>query len=313
MNQDDRLPITIDLLFLDQPGVIAAFLLRAPGEAALVEVGPASTVDTLLAGITHAGVAPEEVRHLLVTHIHLDHAGAAGTLLQRLPNATLYVHEHGAPHLVDPSKLIASARRIYGALMDRLWGEVVPVPVERMVVLRDGDQLTVAGHRLAVLYTPGHAGHHVVFHDLDDGSVFAGDVAGVRMQGCDYVRPPTPPPDLDLEAWDASIDRLAALQASVFYVTHFGRCAGIAAHLEQLRGRLREWERLVLEGLQAGEDRATIALTLQRVYDQELLRQADAETVKRYEMASSYMMNVAGYERYLRRRYDLPMPAKANA
>jgi glyoxylase-like metal-dependent hydrolase (beta-lactamase superfamily II) len=307
------LPTTIDLTFLGRPGVIAAFLLRGQGEAALIEVGPTSTMETLLAGIARAGVAPEEVRHLLVTHIHLDHAGAAGVLLQRLPNATLYVHERGAPHLVDPSKLVASASRIYGTLMDRMWGEVAPVPPERMVALRDGDRLDVAGHHLDVLYTPGHAVHHVAFHDRDEGSLFLGDVGGVRMPGCGYVRPPTPPPDLDLEAWDASIDRLTALRVPVFYVTHFGRFAETEGHLEQLRSRLREWERVVLDGLRAGEDRAAIVLRLQRTVDAEVLREASEETVARYEMASAYIMNVSGYERYLRKRNILPAPAQPNA
>lgn len=309
MDERREAPIIIDLLFQGEPGVIAAFLLRSPGEAALIEVGPASAVEALLAGVERAGVAPEEIRHLLVTHVHLDHAGAAGLLLQRLPEATLYVHEIGAPHLIDPSKLVASAGRIYGALMHRLWGDIVPVPAERMVVLRDGDRLEVAGHQLDVLYTPGHARHHVAFHSPADGLLFTGDMAGVRMPGCSYVRPPTPPPDLDLEAWETSIDRVAALRASLFYPTHFGRCGETVAHLAALRKGLRDWERLVLEGLEAGQDRSAIALTLQRLGDAALLREADAGVIKRYEMASAYAMNVAGYERYLRKRHsELPPP-----
>lgn len=313
MNEDIALPTTIDLTFLDRPGVIAAFLLQGQGEAALIETGPSSTLETLLEGVARAGVAPEAVRHVLVTHIHLDHAGASGMLLRRLPNATLYVHERGAAHLADPTRLVASATRIYGTLMDRMWGEVVPVPPERMVTLRDGDRLDVAGHRLEVLYTPGHAVHHVAFHDREHGSIFLGDVGGVRMPGSRYVRPPTPPPDLDLEAWDASIDRLEALRVPVFYLTHFGRFAETEGHLEELRRRLREWEQVVLDGLRAAEDRAAIVLRLQRAADETVLREAGAETVRRYEMASAYDMNVSGYERYLRKRYDLPAAAAPTA
>ncbi|MDB5074633.1 MAG: fold metallo-hydrolase [Chloroflexi bacterium] len=306
------LPLTIDLQFLDQPGVVAAFLLRAPGDTALIEVGPASTLNTLLKAIADAGVELDEIRHLLVTHVHLDHAGAAGALLQLMPNAKLYVHELGAPHLIDPSKLIASATRIYGGLMKRLWGEIVPVPEDRVVVLHDDELLEVAGRRLHVLYTPGHANHHVAFHDLDEGAVYVGDVAGVRMQDCGYVRPPTPPPDLDLEAWEASLDRLAALNPTAFYVTHFGRATGTLDHLQQLRVRLRAWERLVLEGMRAGQDRAAIALTMQRSGDEELALLVSPEVIRRYEAASGYTMNVSGYERYLRKRHpELALPASS--
>lgn len=296
------MPITIDLMFRDQPGVVAAYLLRSPGHAALVETGPSSTLPALLAGIEHAGVALEEIREVLVTHVHLDHSGAAGLLLRRLPNATLYAHERGVPHLIDPTKLVASAARIYGALMDPLWGQVLPVPAERLVALRDGDRVWAAGRQLEVLYTPGHASHHVAFR-MEDDTVFTGDVGGIRLPDCAYVRPPTPPPDLDLELWDASIDRLAAIDAPAFYPTHFGRCDGTAAHLLELRVRLREWESLVLEGLRAGQERATIAATMRRQEDVALLAQTSPDAVLRYETAGSYAMNVSGYDRYLRKRY----------
>jgi glyoxylase-like metal-dependent hydrolase (beta-lactamase superfamily II) len=303
-------PLTIDLLFLDQPGVVAAYLLRAPGDSALVEVGPSSTSQTLLKAIADAGVDLGEIRHLLVTHIHLDHAGAAGVLLNVMPNAKLYVHEIGASHLVNPTKLIASATRIYGGLMKRLWGDIVPVPEDRVILLHDGQLLNVAGRRLQVLYTPGHAVHHVTFRDVDDGALYVGDVAGVRMPGSDYVRPPTPPPDLDLDAWEGSLDRLSALNPIALYLTHFGLATGGKEHLQQLRMRLREWEGIVLEGMRAGQDRASIALRVQRLGDAELARQVEPEIISRYETASSYMMNVSGYERYLRKRHpELAVPA----
>jgi glyoxylase-like metal-dependent hydrolase (beta-lactamase superfamily II) len=247
-----------------------------------------------------------------VTHIHLDHAGAAGTLLNVMPNAKLYVHEIGAPHLADPSKLIDSATRIYGGLMKKLWGDIVPVPEDRMVLLQDAQILQVAGRRLQVLYTPGHANHHVAFHDLDSGALYAGDVVGVRMQDCGYVRPPTPPPDLDLEAWETSLDRIAALNPTAFYVTHFGRATGTMDHLRQLRKRLRDWEGLVLEGMRAGKDRAAIALAMQRSGDEELSLLVSPDVIRRYESASGYTMNVSGYERYLRKRHpELTVPASS--
>jgi glyoxylase-like metal-dependent hydrolase (beta-lactamase superfamily II) len=305
-------PLTIDLRYLDVEGVIAAFLLRGAGEAALIETGPGSTAATLLAALDQARVAPQEVRHLLVTHVHLDHAGASGLLLERFPHATLYAHEAGIPHLVDPSKLIASATRIYGAMMKRLWGEIVPVPADRVVPLHDGQRLEVAGRALDVLYTPGHAKHHVCFHDPVRGEVYTGDTAGVRIQGYAYVRPPTPPPDLDLDAWESSLDRLAALAPTAFYVTHFGRSEGTADQLATLRRQLRLWEGVVLEGMREGQDTETIAATLRRIAEPDLVQQASARIVRRYEMASGYAMNVAGYERYLRKRHpELSPPTSA--
>jgi glyoxylase-like metal-dependent hydrolase (beta-lactamase superfamily II) len=300
-------PTVIDLRFLHQPGVIASFLLGNAAQAALIEVGPSRTAGTLLAAVAAAGIPPDAVRQILVTHIHLDHAGAAGLLLERFPRATLYAHERGVPHLIDPAKLIASATRIYGAAMDRLWGTVTPVPASRVIALHDGDQLEIAGRPFAVLDTPGHAGHHVVFRSMRDGMVFTGDTAGVRLQGCGVVRPPTPPPELDLEAWDHTLDRLAALHAPVFYATHFGPIEQTADHLAELRARLHAWEAVVLQGLQQGQDTEAIAQTLRQAGDAELRRVADEDMVRRYDYASSYSMNVAGYERYLRKRHALPV------
>ncbi|MGH2389911.1 MAG: MBL fold metallo-hydrolase, partial [Chloroflexota bacterium] len=260
-------PLTIDLHFLDQPGVIASFLLRGDGEAAFIETGPGSTIPALLDAAARAGVKPEEVRHLLVTHIHLDHSGGAGLLLRHFPNATLYAHEIGVPHLIDPSRLLSSATRIYGGLMHRLWGDIVPVPAERLVPLVDRQRVRVAGRTLEVLYTPGHAVHHAAFRDPDTGEIFSGDAAGSRLEGCTYVRPLTPPPDLDLEVWDRTLDLLAGYNPPALYLTHFGRHEGVQTHLAELRLRLRTWENLVLAGLRAGHDRTTIAAALQREGD----------------------------------------------
>jgi glyoxylase-like metal-dependent hydrolase (beta-lactamase superfamily II) len=301
---------TIDLHFLGQPGIVAAFQLGTGDDIALIEVGPGSTSQALLQALNDSGIGLEQVRHLLVTHVHLDHAGAAGLLLERMPNARLYVHEIGAPHLIDPSKLIASATRIYGKLMDRLWGAIIPVPADRVVTLRDNQVLELAGRRLQVLYTPGHAVHHVTFRDLASGEMFVGDVAGARMQGCDYVRPPTPPPDLDLDAWDASLDRINSLNPTALYVTHFGRFGDTRRQVEELRRRLRSWEEIVFAAMRVGQDQAAIAVGLQRLGDEELARVVGPDVIRQYEMASSYVMNVSGYERYLRKRHpELALPA----
>jgi glyoxylase-like metal-dependent hydrolase (beta-lactamase superfamily II) len=168
----------IDLEFQSMPGVIASYLLSGGGEYALVETGPSTTLAALADGLEQLGVSPEQIGTLLVTHIHLDHAGAAGVLVDRYPHMQVYVHEVGAPHLIDPSKLLVSATRIYGDRMDELWGEVKPVPAQNVHAVTDGDVVSAAGHHLKALYTPGHASHHVAYQDDATGDMFTGDVAG---------------------------------------------------------------------------------------------------------------------------------------
>ena len=204
----------VDLNFLGAEEIIASFLLLGEDSAAIVETGPTTCLDSLTGGLKEHGVAFEDVEQVFLTHIHLDHAGASGHVAELLPNATFYVHEVGRPHLVDPSKLWKSATRIYGERMDELWGETRPVPEDRLVVLSGGEELEAAGGVLAAHYTPGHAYHHLAYLEPDSGALFAGDVAGIRLPGQSYVRPPTPPPEIDLEAWMRSIEEMLRTQAS---------------------------------------------------------------------------------------------------
>ncbi|MBA2364740.1 MAG: MBL fold metallo-hydrolase, partial [Chloroflexia bacterium] len=192
-------PAVLDLRFQGEAEAIASYLLIGAEDAALIETGPTSTLGSLMAGLAAAGVAPDRVTKVLLTHIHLDHAGAAGSLMRLLPNASVYVHAAGAHHLIDPAKLLASAQRIYGKHMDRLWGEVLPVPAERVVVLDDGERIIAGGRELTALYTPGHASHHIAYWDATGRGIYTGDAAGIRLPGGEAVLPPTPPPDLDLE------------------------------------------------------------------------------------------------------------------
>jgi glyoxylase-like metal-dependent hydrolase (beta-lactamase superfamily II) len=192
---------TIDLDFMDTERIIASFLLLGDRGAALVETGPRTCLDRLTAGLGRHGVSGEDVRQVFLTHIHLDHAGASGHLSEVLPNATFYVHEVGYPHLVDPSKLVKSATRIYGERMEELWGETRPVPKDRIEILEDGRETEAAGGIIVAHDTPGHAYHHLAYLEPDSGALFAGDVAGIRLPGQSYVRPPTPPPEIDVEDW----------------------------------------------------------------------------------------------------------------
>ena len=201
----------------------------------LVDPGPESCIGTLLEAL-----GGERPRALLLTHIHFDHAGAAGALVRRWPDLEVWVHERGAPHLADPTKLVASAKRLYGEDFDRLWGEVVPVPEGNLRVLQGGER----DGGFEVAYTPGHASHHVAYHHADSGWAFLGDVGGVRMPGSDFVLPPTPPPDIDLDAWRTSLDTVEAWSPSMLAVTHFGAYDDVAAHIARLRAALDRWGEL---------------------------------------------------------------------
>ncbi|MCE2539114.1 MAG: MBL fold metallo-hydrolase, partial [Acidobacteria bacterium] len=211
-----------DLMHLGRPRVIATAVVQSAAGVALIDPGPTSCLETLRAALTDAGIAIADVRTLLLTHIHLDHAGAAGSLLRENPDIKVYVHERGAPHMIDPSKLLASAARLYGDEMDELWGAFLPVPEANVRALAGGERIEAADRKFEVAYTPGHASHHVSFLDRDSGIAFVGDVAGVRTGRELFVLPPTPPPDIDVEVWAQSIELVRQWRASTLLVTHFG-------------------------------------------------------------------------------------------
>jgi glyoxylase-like metal-dependent hydrolase (beta-lactamase superfamily II) len=294
----------VSLPFQGEYDIVGSYLLVGENEIAIIDPGPGSTAEALLSGLREAGYNPQDVTHLIATHIHLDHAGAMGSLIQQMPRAKVLVHSNGAPHLIDPSKVVASATRIYGERMQTLWGAIEPVPQERVHVIEDEDVLRVAGRRLEVHYTPGHAIHHVIFFDVHSGELFAGDVAGVRLQGIDYVRPPTPPPDLDLEAWSNSIDTLKRLRPDVLYLSHFGPTSNPAIHLSHLREQLSAWGNFVLEAMRQGKNEAEIIDLLVAQMDPQLQRiTTDPRSLRRYEIATNYAMTVQGYMRYWKKRH----------
>lgn len=287
----------IDLEFQGRVETIAAYLIYDGETAALIETGPASTVDTLLAGARAVGVAPEAIRQIFVTHIHLDHASGASVLARQLPWARVYAHPVGAPHLADPSKLLASAARLYGDQMEPLWGTILPIAAEQIVVINDGDEIPIPGSTLRVLETLGHARHHHAYWDTQSGLLFTGDIGGVRMPGIRYVRPPTAPPELDIDAWRASIARLRALEVSGLCLTHFGLFRGnLQWHWDDLEQRLVAWGELVRAQLERGADEARIAQTLKTQAAAELAEQP--VDPRRYDVAISYESLVAGYVRY---------------
>ena len=272
----------IDVLHEGLEHVICAWQV----DDVIVDPGPESTSDTLLDAL-----GDEEPRALLLTHIHFDHAGAAGALVRRWPELEVWVHERGAPHLVDPTRLVASAKRLYGEEFDRLWGEVVPIPVENLRVLRGGE--SEAGWDVA--YTPGHASHHVSYRHADSGWVFPGDTAGVRLPPGELLLAPTPPPEFDLEAWRSSIDRIEAWEPQTLAITHFGDYRDVSEHLGRLREALAHWSEVA-----ARTDRHGYADALRA----ELAATLDEADALSFAQAMPPDDQWLGIDRYLSRRRE---------
>jgi glyoxylase-like metal-dependent hydrolase (beta-lactamase superfamily II) len=280
----------LDLEHLGRERVIASYLM--PGdEPALVDCGPATCVEQLRAGLAGHGLSLDSLRHLLLTHIHLDHAGAAGTLVREQPGLLVHVSEVGAPHLVDPSRLERSTRRLYGDDFDRRWGELAPVPEENIRVVGE----RVLG--LEVFPTPGHASHHVSYQD-EDGACFAGDAAGVRIPPASFLAPVSPPPDIDLEAWEETLDALEERRPARLFLPHFGIVDDPASHLAEMHERLGIWAERVRAG--AGEDE------FERAAEDELRAGADPETAEAYRQAAPLWQSYAGLRRYWDKRGTRP-------
>jgi glyoxylase-like metal-dependent hydrolase (beta-lactamase superfamily II) len=287
---------TLDLEFF-RKGTIAAYLLESGSDLALVETGPDSTWPHLVAALGALGLKPADVRTVLVTHIHLDHAGAAWRMAKE--GATVWVHPRGAPHLLDPSRLLASAKRIYRERMDELWGTLEPIPADRLRTTEDGATIPLGGAGIRVLETPGHAIHHNAY--LVDGVAFTGDVGGVAIAG-GPVLPPTPPPDIDLPAWGRSIEQLRAARPDALYPTHFDRVEGADAVLVALERELRVWADWIRARLEEGKDEAAIVPEFEEWMTGRLLAAGVGEAgLEAYRTALPFAMNVTGLVRYWQR------------
>jgi glyoxylase-like metal-dependent hydrolase (beta-lactamase superfamily II) len=278
----ELMPEPLDLRHLGHERVIGSYLLETGDGPALQDCGPATCVPELKARLAERGLALTDVRHLLLSHIHLDHAGAAGVLVREHPALQVHVSDVGAPHLIDPSRLERSARRLYGDDFDRLWGELAPVPRENVHAV--GDETL----GLATFPSPGHASHHVCYLDRD-GTVYAGDAAGVRIRPSEFVLPPTPPPEVDLESWERTLDELERRGPERLALIHFGVFDDVQRHLEELRRRLREWSARVCEG--ASEEQFAAAA------EADLAADRDA-----YEQAMPFWQSYAGLKRYWEKR-----------
>lgn len=287
----------IDLHFQGFSHVIASYVVRGPAGVALIETGPASTYPALKIGLAGLGIELKEITDVLVTHVHLDHSGAAGWLA-RDSGATVHVHTVGAPHLVDPSKLLASAQRIYGDDMDRLWGETVAVPAAQVHALDDGDVIDAAGLRIVAVDTPGHAYHHHAY--VLDGLCFTGDAAAVRFPGLRHVRVPTPPPEIDLPAWRRSLARLRELRSDTLLPTHFGPVeVDPDAHLQEAGERLSAAAAFVRSYWQEGVPTPAIVDAFKPwIAEQALSDGVDAGATEQFEIIVPSEMCVQGLVRH---------------
>jgi len=290
----------LDTQHLRRRGIISATALESDGGLILFDTGPESTFETVAAQLPERGFSLQDVRHVFLSHIHFDHAGAAWRFAQL--GATIYVHPRGAPHLIDPTKLVASATRLYGDQMERLWGKIDAVPAERVRVLEDNDVVRAGQFDIRALATPGHASHHHIYHW--DDTVFGGDVAGVRLGGGPPI-PPFVPPELEIEAWLESIARVRALNPAKLYLPHFGQVeGGIAPHLDALEERVRRWSIWFRDRLRAGDDEQKLKPAFAGFVANEL-RGAGAteEELIDYEQADPSFMAVSAAIRYWQKRH----------
>jgi glyoxylase-like metal-dependent hydrolase (beta-lactamase superfamily II) len=278
----------IDVMHLGRPHVIGCWEV----DGVLVDPGPESSLSTVLEAL-----GDERPRAVLLTHIHLDHAAATGALVRRWPDLEVYVHERGAPHLIDPSKLLASAERLYGDSMERLWGTILPVPEENVRTLAGGE--TVLGMRVA--YTPGHASHHVCYLHEDSGTAFVGDVAACRIPPSKLVAPPTPPPDIDVETWERSLDLVAGWSPQRLALTHFGAVEDdVPGHIEKVRAKLRE-EADLARRMPEQEYKADLERRIRRRLDEEGIH---GETLEELLQAVPTAYQWGGLDRYWRKKTE---------
>ncbi len=297
--------VAIDTFTGDMPQVTAGYLLTAP-RPTLIECGPALSIDHVVAGLREVGLDPEDLAYLIVTHIHLDHAGGAGDVAAAFPSATVVVSEAGASHLHDPERLNASSRRVYGELMDEVYGDCTPIEGERLLAVGDGHQLELGGGRtLELLYTPGHAKHHIGIWDEESGTIFSGDSVGVKLPGMRSLRPATPPPDFHLGAATDSLRRYLEREPARVFLAHYGELGPPGPALQDAIDRLNLWAETAEAAYREDDELDHVAETLAARFAEEVDPQLvpdDPYAEDRVQLLSGFRSNAAGLLRYFRRR-----------
>jgi len=293
---------TLDNLWMGRRRTIAAALLESDGHRAIIDPGPGSTLETLHSQLQACGFGVSDLDAILLTHIHLDHAGATGALVRENPRLAVYVHKNGGPHLVDPSKLLASAQRLWPHELHRLFGEVLPVPAENLRILEGGETLTLGSRKVEVVYTPGHASHHVSYFDKKEGVAFVGDTTGVRIEGNSYVMPATPPPDIDLGIWDASFAAILERKPARLFLTHYGYSDNPSEHILIFRERLHRWAMLTAEILRTAASDSAAMDSFMSATHAEISQHLPVGEADHYAFSAGLNLSFLGLARYLRKR-----------
>jgi glyoxylase-like metal-dependent hydrolase (beta-lactamase superfamily II) len=293
----------IDLNFCDTPRAIATGVYTGDAGVALIDPGPGSCVATLRADLAQQGIAIKDIQSILLTHIHLDHAGATGLLVMENPAIKVFVHEKGAPHVIDPSKLINSANQLWGVEgVARLWGPVIPVPESNLTVLRGGERITATSPTFDVQYTPGHASHHVSYFDDATGIAWVGDTGGLRFGPTLFTLPPTPPPDIDLDAWAGSLAKIRAWKPDTLFITHFGPYHGASEHLDRFEVSLREVAEIARGALEGDEPEEAKYAKFKSAVDEYIRRSVPESETRPLEHVGPIEFNWRGLARYWRKR-----------
>ena len=293
----------IDLAHLGRLNVIASAIIELNDGIAIVDPGPSSTLPALRAGLAAGGWSLVDVRWLLVTHVHLDHAGACGEIVRQHPGIQVVVHEKGARHLEDPTRLMSSAQRVFGNDLERLWGDFLPVPSANLRRVNEGDSihLELAGRRLDIAYTPGHASHHVSYYDETTGLAFVGDSTGARICDADLVLPTTPAPDIDLQAIHTSAERILSWNPERLFLTHFGPATNVAEHMSRHLSKLDAWSQYVKDALrQQEEDDQALADRFFAWVHADLEQSLTVDQTLAYEQGAATHLSWHGLARYWR-------------
>lgn len=310
---DQRPYATLDVNWMGRPKSIAAVLVQSNGVNALIDPGPASTLETLRAGLNQRGLQVQDLHTILLTHIHLDHAGAVGALVKENPKLAVFVHEFGAPRVADPSKLLASARRLYGAEMDRLYGDVLPVPEENLRALAGGENVTIGKRNFEIFYTPGHASHHLTFWDAQDGTAFVGDVGGISVEGDPFIMPATPPPEVDIELWNKSLDTISALRPARLFLTHFGYQPDPDPHIARYRERLAKWSAMVRNLFESGKSEEAAAQEFVDAVAGETKRAVSMSEADHYIFNGGLHLSWLGLLRYTKKQKEKTAQSQASS
>jgi glyoxylase-like metal-dependent hydrolase (beta-lactamase superfamily II) len=293
---------TLDDNWIGRTRSIATALVESDGHRAIVDPGPGSTLETLKRELRARGVSVSNLDAVLLTHIHLDHAGATGALVRENPRLAVYVHNLGAPHMIDPSKLLASAARLWPDTLQQLFGEMVPVPAENLRILEGGETIALGSRKIEVAYTPGHASHHVSYFESVDGVAFVGDTTGIRMEGHSFVMPATPPPDVDLEIWDSSFKAILERKPKRLFLTHFGFSENPPAHIAQFRERLHHWMAITQKILQSATSDTAAMESFISAARTEIAQHLPAEEVEQYIRTAGLNLSFLGLARHARKR-----------